>query len=312
VDAQDKPLTGVSYVIKTAGGIRVAIIGVVLGDMVGTVVTPASVGPWRVLPVVETVRRYALKLRDQSDLIVVLGHIHDLEEADAILHQVPEVSVVVAGHTHVAYKSMMNVDGRVGVLVDGYGSQLGRLDLQVDMTGKKLKTAEWKKIPIDAKYAEDAQVKQLVDAWETKVSKVVDTPIGESTERMAENSPDLRKLIETAMAEQTGADIGWINAFNVRDSLPAGRVLARAIWNILPFDNYIVLGKFKGSQLPRAITQRYPVQPDREYTVATTDFTATNQAAKGQLNTSGMRFPRTGPLQRDAVIETITKKKVVP
>ena len=72
------------------------------------------------------------------------------------------------------------------------------------------------------------------------------------------------------------------------------------------------MGNFKGSELPPAITSRYPVDPDREYTVATTDFTATNQADKAQLGASGLRFPRTGPLQRDAVIEWVKKKKVVP
>lgn len=312
VDTSGEPLTGQSYVVKTVGGIRVAIVGVVLGDLSGVYVTPNQVGPWRVLPVVETVRKYARMLREQSDLVVVLGHIHDEEEVDAILHQVPEVSVVVAGHNHVAYKSMMSVEGRVAVLVDGYGVGLGRLDLQVDMAAKKLKSAEWRKIPIGAQYAEDPRVKQLVDKWEAKVTKIVDTPIGESTMHMDGRSPQLRKMIEKAMAEQTGADIAWINPGNVRDALPQGRILARNLWNILPFDNYVVLGKFKGSELPAAITRRYPVQPGREYTVATTDFTATNQAAKDQLNATGLRFPRAGPLQRDAVIDWIKKKRVVP
>ena len=51
----------------------------------------------------------------------------------------------------VAYPAMMNVDGRIGVLVNGYGAQLGRLDLKVDIAGKKVRSAEWKKITIDAK-----------------------------------------------------------------------------------------------------------------------------------------------------------------
>ena len=41
-----------------AGGIRVAIIGVVLGDLVGTSFSPPEVGPWKVLPVLDTVRKY--------------------------------------------------------------------------------------------------------------------------------------------------------------------------------------------------------------------------------------------------------------
>jgi 2',3'-cyclic-nucleotide 2'-phosphodiesterase (5'-nucleotidase family) len=312
VNESGAPLTGKAYVIKEAGGIRVAIIGVVLGDLVGNLVTPDKVQPWRVLPVVETVRKYARQLREQSDLIVVLGHIHDETEVAAILREVPEVSVVVAGHTHVAYPKMMQTGGRVAVLVDAYGVDFGRLDLQVDVPGKKLRSAEWKKIAVTDRFAPDAGMSRLVDEWESKVAKLVDVTIGESRRRMERNDPELRKMVERAMAEQAGADFGWVNPGNIRDVLPEGKILARNIWNILPFDNYLVTGKFKGRQLPPAITTRYPVEPDREYKVVTTDFTAMNQASKDQLNTSGLEFPNVGPLQRDAVIDWIKKKKVVP
>ncbi len=311
VDANGKTMTR-PYVILTVGGLRVGIIGAMLGDLVGTVTTPEQAGPWHVLPVVETVRKYAQELRDRTDLIVVLGHIHDQGEVDAILREVPEVSVVVAGHSHEGYPAMMKIDGRVAVLVRSNAEQLGRLDLQVDVAAKKLASAEWTKIPIDSKITPAPDVARLVAKWEGKVSKLVDIPIGESTLRMDRNNPELRKMVERAMAEETGADIAWINTGNLRDTLPKGRILIRNLWNILPFDDYIVMGKFKGRELPPAITRRYPVEPEREYTVATTDFTATNQAAKAQLDITGLSFPRTGPLQRDAVIEWIKKKKVVP
>ncbi len=311
VDADGKTMTR-PYVIQTVGGIRVGIIGAILGDLVGTVITREEAGPWHTLPVVETVRKYARELRDRTDLIVVLGHIHDETEVNEILKQVPEVSVVVGGHSHEGYPAMMNVDGRVAVLVRSYGAQLGRLDLKLDVGAKKVLSAEWTRIPIDSSIPPAPDVAREVAKWESKVSKLVDVPIGESTARMERNNPVLRKMIERAMAEQSGADIAWINTGNVRDTMPQGRILARTVWNILPFDNYIVLGKFKGSELPPSITKRYPVEPDREYTVATSDFTAANQSDKDQLNATGMRFPQTGPLQRDALIDWIKKKKVVP
>jgi len=311
VDADGKTMAR-PYVIQTVGGIRVGIIGAILGDLVGTVVTKESAGPWHTLPVVETVRKYAAELRDRTDVIVVLGHIHDASEVNEILKQVPDVSVVVAGHSHEGYPAMTNIDGRVAVLVPAYGVQLGRLDLKVDVGAKKVLSAEWTKIPIVASIPPAPDVAREVAKWESKVSKLVDVPIGESTARLERNNPVLRKMIERAMAEQSGADIAWINPGNVRDTMPEGRILARTVWNILPFDNYILLGKFKGSELPPSITKRYPVEPDREYTVATTDFTVANQSDKDQLNATGLRFPQTGPLQRDAMIEWIKKKKVVP
>jgi 2',3'-cyclic-nucleotide 2'-phosphodiesterase (5'-nucleotidase family) len=311
VDAAGNSITGRPYVIRTVGGIRVAVIGVILGNLVGEMVTAPQVGPWKVLPVVETVRKYAAELRNRSDIIVVLGHIRDKEEVDAILHQVPDVAVVVAGHSHVSYPSMVNVDGRVAVLVQSYGAELGRLDLKVDTSARKVRSAEWSKIKIDGKFAPAPDVEKQVKYWEAKVTKIVDTPIGESKKRIASRD-ELRPLLEKAMAEQVGADIAWINRGNIRDELPEGTILARHIWNIFPFDNYVVTGKFKGSQLPSAITSRYPVDPEREYTVATTDFTAANQASSDQLGATGLVFPNTGPLQRDAVIEWIKKKKIIP
>jgi 2',3'-cyclic-nucleotide 2'-phosphodiesterase (5'-nucleotidase family) len=311
VDADGKTMAR-PYVIRTVGGIRVGIIGAILGDLVGTVITKEDAGPWRVLPVVETVRKYARELRDRTDLIVVLAHIHDMGEVDAILQQVPEVAVVVAGHSHDGYPAMMKVDGRVAVLVHAYGAELGRLDLKIDMAAKKVLSAEWTKIPIDSSIPPSPDVAREVAKWESKVSKQVDIPIGESTKRMTRNDPELRKMVERAMAEQSGADFAWVNTGNLRDTLPQGTILARNVWNLLPFDNYIVMGKFKGSELPPSITERYPVEPDRDYTVATSDFTAANQSASDQLKTTGMKFPQTGPLQRDSVIEWIKKKKVVP
>jgi 2',3'-cyclic-nucleotide 2'-phosphodiesterase (5'-nucleotidase family) len=309
VDAKGASITGKAYVIKTVGGIRVAIIGVVLGDLVN-LTSADSVAPFRVLPVVETVRKYAHELRDQSDLIVVVGHIHDEPEAKAILQQVPEVSVVVAGHTHVAYPAMMNVDGRVGVLVNDYGTQLGRLDLKVDLAAKKLRSAVWTKIPIDAKITPDPEVARAVAKWEGKVSKLVDVPIGEATRRI--EGKELTTLLERAVAEETGSDLVFINEGNVRDVLPKGQLLARHVWTIFPFENHIVIGKFKGSQLPKVILARGGIDPDREYTFATTDYTEHNQFQPDELGTTGLEFPKIERLERDVVIDWIKKKKVLP
>jgi 2',3'-cyclic-nucleotide 2'-phosphodiesterase (5'-nucleotidase family) len=302
-------LAGKPYVIKTVGGIRVAVIGVLLGDLVGNLATPEKVGPWHVLPVVETVRKYAAELHDKSDLIVVLGHLHDAE-ADAILQQVPDVSVAIVGHAHKEYAKLHNFDGPVGALVTSYGAELGRLDLQVDMTAHKLKSAEWKIVPVDSKkLTPDPKIAAEIAHWEAKVSKIVDVPIAEAKRRFEKR--DLQILIERAMAEETGSDLAWVNLGNVRDVIAPGTVLARTVWNILPFDNAVVIGKFKGSQLPPKVREGHTIDPDREYTFATTDFTAANQAARDQLGVSGLEFPRTAAMQRDMVIDWIKKKKIL-
>jgi 2',3'-cyclic-nucleotide 2'-phosphodiesterase (5'-nucleotidase family) len=138
----------------------------------------------------------------------------------------------------------------------------------------------------------------------------VDIPIGESTRRI--EGHELTLLMERAVAEETGSDLVFINEGNVRDALPKGRLLARHIWDIFPFENHIVIGKFKGSQLPKVITDRGGIDPDREYTFATTDYTMQNQFLPDELNTRGMVFPRVERLERDVIISWIRKKKVLP
>ena len=314
VNAKGDLLAHRGYVIKNVGGIRIAVIGVVLGDLVGNLATEKEVGPWHVIPVVEAVRNTVLEVRDRSDMIVVLGHIHD-EETDRILHEIPEVSIVVAGHDHKGYKELRQFEHRYAVEEKSYGVELGRLDFQFDTMKHQVVSATWKQIPIDSrKIAPAPDVQAEVAKWEAKVAKVVDVPIGEASRRI--QGPDLRHLIEQAMAEATGADIGYINGGNVRGFLPQGHLLARHVWNVLPFDNIIVVGTFKGSELPENVVREYTaqsktLQPDRMYKVATTDFTAANQAAPTQLGATGLSFPVQGPLQRDAMLAWIRAKKTI-
>lgn len=298
-----------AYVIKTVAGVRIAIIGAIMADLVGNLATEEAVGPWHVIPVVDAVKKAVADVKGKADMIVVLGHIQ-IVEADAILHQVPEVNIVVAGHDHKGFPEPHVFEHRWAVEGKSYGVELSRLDFDFDTAKHEVVSATWKHFPIDSrKITPDPEIQAEVNSWEAKVSKIVDVPIGEAKRRL--QGADLRVLIQKAMADATGADIGYINSGNVRGFLPQGQLLARHVWNVLPFDNYILVGTFKGSELPAKITNEFKVDPDKTYRVATTDFTVANQAAPSQLGTTGLKFPVKGPLQRDAMIEWIRNKKVI-
>jgi len=306
VDGQGRLLAPQPYIIRRVNGIRVAVIGIVMDNLLD-LSTPDRMGPWRTLPVIETLRKYAAELRDRSDLIVALSHL-GVKEGREILCQIPEVAAVVSGHPHQGLQTAEECNGHPHVEVAGYGRELGRLDIRVDLRTKKLVSWTWKRIPIDSKTIPPAQdVAALVSEWEAKVSQVVDVPIGEAKRDILQ--PELRRLIEQAMAEEMGADFAYINAGAVRDRLPRGRLLARHVWNVMPFDNLVVMGKFKGSQLPAAVTAGRSIDPQREYKLAVGDFTAINQ--KTQLGVTGLEFPETGPLLRDLLIDWIKKRKVI-
>jgi 5'-nucleotidase / UDP-sugar diphosphatase len=309
-DDRGRLLTRTPYAILTpggAGGLRVAVIGVLTADL-PNLTTPDRFGPWRALPVVETVRRYAPEARDKSDLVVVLGHLNPSEE-DAILREVPEVAVVVSGHSHSGIEAPAEVEGRVAVRVRAYGVEVGRLDLQVDSVRKAVVHSSWRRIAVNMASGSAApDVERQVEWWEGKVRAIVDVPIGTSQRDFSRE--ELKPLIEQAMIDELGTDLAFWNLGGIRDTLRQGTILARQIWNIIPFDNRFVIGRFRGSELPAAVISGKSIDPNREYTLAVSDFVATNQQA--EMSASGLRFPRrTNRVDRDVVIAWIRKKKVL-
>jgi 2',3'-cyclic-nucleotide 2'-phosphodiesterase (5'-nucleotidase family) len=302
-------LTGRGYVIRNVGGVRVAIIGLVMSDLAGNFSTAEQVGPFQVKSVFDTIHRAAAELRGRADLIVALGHFN-LDEARDILAKAPEVSIAIVGHGHDGFPAMRQSGHRYAVELKAFGVELGRLDVKFDMTKHEIASAEWKRIPIDSHAITPARdVAEEVSKWEAKVSRIVDVPIGEA--KHAFSKEQLRPLIEQAMAAATGADFAFITTGDIRTTLPQGKLLARQIWNILPFEDRIVTGHFKGRELPPAITSRHPVEPDREYKVAVTQFLATNQASPSQLSATGLKFPETGPKQRDAMLTWVSRKRIL-
>ena len=261
-DADGRFLTGKGYIIKNVAGVRVAIVGLVMGDLAGNYATLDEVGPWQMKPVFETIHRTADELKGRADLIVALGHLN-VTEAATILAEAPEVSIAVVGHVHEGYAEMQRNGHRYAVEVKAYGAELGRLDIRFDLTKREIVSAAWKHIPIDSHVIAPApDVAKEVAKWETKVSRIIDVPIGEAKHPFSKEQ--LRPLVEQAMAEATGADFAFITTGDIRVTLPQGKLLARNIWNMLPFEDHVLVGRFKGRELPPAITARYPVEPERE------------------------------------------------
>ena len=83
------------------------------------------------------------------------------------------------------------------------------------------------------------------------------------------------------------------------------------MWNMVPFDNMLVMGEFKSADLPDVVKKDWPIQPDREYTLVVPDFLAINQ--ESTMGARGLEFPiSTGKFQRDAPIEWVKKQKKLP
>lgn len=296
------------YVVLLANGVRVAVVGA-MTDTLDTLTFPQARGPWHTVSLVDTVRRYATEARSRADLTVVVAHITNNEEA-ALLALGPLVPVIVSGHEHQGMPEPKTKDGRLVVRAKAYGEELGRLELQVNVTRKSVASWRWKKLGVDSRTVVPApDVAAEVKLWEGKVSHIVDQPL--ATAEREFSRADVKLLIERAMREQTHSDFAFMNAGGVRDILPKGQLLVRHVWNVMPFDNQVVVGKFKGRDLPAVVTAGQTIDPTREYTLAVSDFTAANQHAPGQLQTNGLVFSPSGPPMRDLIVDWVRRQAVL-
>ena len=309
VDAKGQLMTDEPYVILKVNGLRVAVIGA-MTETLPDLTNPRALGEWHPLPILATARKAASELREKSDLIVLLGHITG-EEESALLENAPEIPVLVTGHIHTGLSQAVTHDGRILVRVKSYGEEIGKLKLQVDTVRKApLPGWNWTRIPVDSTAVPAAEdVKRQVNRWEAEVSARVDRPL--AVAKRTFDKAEVRVLIEQAMRDASGADFAFLNAEGVRDILPQGQLLERHIWNIMPFDNLVVVGTFHGRDLPAVVVGNRQVDPDREYTLAVTDFTAANQATAENLRTKGLVFPRELGAVRDILIDWFRQKKVI-
>ena len=308
VDASGKLFARKPYVIKKVNGIRVGIIGAVMSDL-EAFLKPKDLGPWHSAPAKEAVAKYAKELRNKVDVIIVLGHIH-AKEGSSIIAEVPEVNVVVEGHDHRGRAELEAVDGRVAVGCAGYGTELCRLDLEVNIAQKKLVSWKWTKLPVDSTtIAAAPDVEKLVAKWEKRVSERVDVVIGESKRDFVQR--DLVPVIERATLEEMHADFTSMNSGGVRDRLNKGKIMERQIWNMIPFDNVMMIAKVRGSQVSEKLRKGAVVEPDKEYTIALSDFLATTPGSISSLGLDGVKFQETDQFLRDIVINWIKKNKVV-
>ena len=302
VDGQGRRLVGAAAVLA-AGNLKVGVVGA-LTPMLPHLLKPGQMGPWTAARLVAGLRDTVREMERRADLVVVLGHLFD-DEDELVLRELPDVDVLVGGHDHGGRDVELVIDGRIGVKLRPYGRELGRLEIEFDTAADRIVDYSWSRIPIYSdRYSAHAETEELVRHWEAKVSEKVDVQIGFCDRPLGRSA--VQALVERAMLDATGADIAYMNRGGVRDSLGRGPVMARHVWNILPFDNSIVEATVLGSELPEEATGGRRVQPDRRYRFVTNDYVA------GLSRYRNIHFRPTGEVLRDLMLDWVAARERVP
>ena len=130
------------------------------------------------------------------------------------------------------------------------------------------------------------------------------------------NRPEIKDLMERSMHDRFPSDFAFTNVSGVRDTLPEGQLFARHIWNVMPFDNRVVIAEVPGDQLMKLEDPSRPVKvagtakldSARTYRLVTTDFLASSWRDRGYK----FRVTDQGALLRDVLIDWIRQRKTIP
>lgn len=207
-----------------------------------------------------------LKEKENCDIIILISHCGDILEAPdqntsyVIAESVDGIDMIIDGHSHSYFETAKKVNSTYIVSANEWGKYVGKGVLSVQ--NGKLVNFAWKPEAITSdKYAENAEVKALIDPYVAKANESLKEVVMHTSDEFVfgkkltryQEMP-LGDFVCDAMVsyvESTGVKVdGAIeNGGGIRAHLPAGDVTREDIVTVLPFENYLYVLTLRGSDL---------------------------------------------------------------
>src|SRR5205823_3898193 len=254
-------------IVKEILGIKVAIIGITTPGM--SFWLPREFTPRLEFPhPVESVRRAIAKAkRDGTDAILLTGHMglkpHTggddfANTVMALTSEFPDIAVFIAGHTHQAIPNRLT-NGVLFTQADHFGIHVGRVDLLFDRNSKKLLRREAICELMDKRLGFDQMILSRAKSQLAESEAALSEPIGELAETLRGRShagrpSDVERLIGAAIMEMlmersVSVDGVMHGTFDDKADLVAGPKTVNDVWNIIPFENYVVTAQLSPEEI---------------------------------------------------------------
>ncbi len=253
------------YIIKEVSGIRVGVIGLTYSGTPAISSKAQELKRFKFLPEAETLKAILPEVKQKSDIVVLAAH-EGLDKDQEIAAQVPGIDVIVSGHTHVELRNPKLVGSTI-IVHAGYKAQfIGRLDLKIDPTTKKIVDYTKTNEVLPAVSNKANPPKEILDMTNKLIADArdeINRPLGESlvdlnrvftSDGRQTGEYPLGNLVVDAMlaANEAGdhpADIAIHNNAGIRADLPKGAITYGALYQVLPFDNYLTAMDLTGEQI---------------------------------------------------------------
>ncbi len=263
------------YILREIAGIRIAIIGVATPGMPFWF-RPEFIRGFDFRYPVEAVRRAIAKAESEgANAIVLAGHMglktrtggdDFANNVMSLTSEFPEAAVFIAGHTHQPVPSR-TTNGVLLTQADHFGIHVGRVDLVFDRNSKKLLHRESRCERMDSRVHLDHIVLSRAKSQLAESATALAQPIGELAEtlhvrgRPGEPS-EVERLIGAAIMEELRENNTPVNGamhgvFDERNNFAAGPKTVNDIWNIIPYENYLVTAELTPDEIKMVMEEVY-------------------------------------------------------
>jgi 2',3'-cyclic-nucleotide 2'-phosphodiesterase (5'-nucleotidase family) len=269
------------FILKEVAGIRLAIIGVTTPGMSYWLPREFTVGIDFQHPVDPVRRAIARAKGDGADAIVLTGHMglkprtggdDFANTVMALTSEFPDIAVYIAGHTHQAIPSRLT-NGVLFTQADHFGIHVGRVDLLFDRDSKRLLRREAICQLMDGRFQPDHVVLSRAKPQLAESEAALAQPVGELAETLrARGRPghpsDVERLIGAAIMEslqerKVAVDGVIHGVFDRNAQLFAGPKTVDDIWNVLPYENFIVTATLSADEIKTVMEEIYASREPR-------------------------------------------------
>ncbi|MBI3817265.1 MAG: bifunctional metallophosphatase/5'-nucleotidase [Planctomycetes bacterium] len=263
------------YAIYEFKGVKLAVIGLLTADT-PRMVAEGRLGNITIPDEIAEARKWVDRASKEADIVILATHCGaDIDKR--LAEAVPEVPVILGGHSHTFIRqpsavehepaALKNNEWKPGHAAKTYIVQSGskaenldRIEIAIDPKDKKIDRIDTRNLELYIKeYGEYAETKQWIASETAAVAKEMDAVVAEIREPESDapkgwrTDPTWNLATESILWRARRIDKNVSMAFNnstgIRTKIAVGKLTKRQIYEILPFDNTIVIFTVTGGEL---------------------------------------------------------------
>lgn len=291
-DENAKTLLSKPYLLKNVSGVKVGILGLAYPNTPYTT-AKKNVANLRFDDAQAAAEHFVpLMRREGAEFIIALTHL-GLSGDKQLAEQVNGIDVIVGGHSHNRMHEALVVNRTVIVQAGAHGSDLGRLDLDVQRSAngytithhaRRLMTLSGDPDPATTAFLAkelapfEAQRNERIGQARSALIRAQTLGGGQPKPRDEESPVD--DLFADALRESAGTDVALLPGVGYGVAIAKGEITAGHLKNLVPHESEVVTMTLTGTQIKSILEQ------------SVENFSAKDAAQKvgGIIQVSGLRF----------------------